>query len=293
MMTRRSLLALVHAASAEPASDPAGALLNHFYATVDSSTYAAIEANVFLREQFAPFEKRTTIRNDSTYSGLYFYGTQTYFEFFEENKGDRKPGDAGVAIGLESPGSSDLLRAQWQKLQPSLTTMITRLLDGSPIDWFQMTSFEETRAKSVVEGLRLFSMEYAPGFAKSWNPSAPRSIEQKAILAAYCAKLQLSKLRETAMLDNVRHLEIEAPEPGIRLRSAQLEAAGWRLRPKRGSILCTGANASVLFRFAAKPLGVSRIEFQLKRSVPVQTLRIGSTTLEIQRSARATWRLRS
>jgi len=142
MILRRELLAFPFALQSAAAPR---ILLNHFYATVDRATYRAIAADTFLQQQFAPFEERTTVRSDSTYSGLYFYGDQTYFEFFEENQGGRKPGDAGLALGSEDPGGSAWLKAQWGKLRPSINTMTTRQLDGSAIDWFETTSFQETR----------------------------------------------------------------------------------------------------------------------------------------------------
>ena len=292
MTTRRTALSLLGTALAAPAANADKPMLNHFYATVDASTYAAVEASTFLRDQFAPFEKRTTVRNDSTYSGLYFYGDQTYFEFFEENQGDRKPGDAGVALGLETATGSDRLRAAWQRLRPSVTTMVTRQLDGNPIDWFQMTSFEETRAQSAVEGLRLFAMQYAPGFVQRWNPAGGASIEQRAILAAYCAKLKLTEARDTSLLENVKRLVIAAPEDGVRVRAAQLKAAGWGVAQRGASIRCQGPNAEVVFQFAPTRQGVVEVEFSLKRAVAKATHQIGRTTLEISPARRAVWRLR-
>ncbi len=287
MISRRGLLAVLTTDLALAADSVP--LLNHFYATVDSVTYAAIEASAFLREQFAPFEKRTTVRNDSTYSGLYFYGDETYFEFFEENHGDRKLGDAGMALGIETPGGSAGLRAKWEKQRPSLTTMVTRQLDGTPVDWFHMTSYEETRAKSAVEGLRFFAMEYEANFVKRWNPASNSSIAQRAILAAYCEKLNLSQVREKSLLGNVRQLEIAAPEERVRVRASQLEGAGWKLKAHRKGILCVGPNASVDLRFAPEPQGVKAVEFTLKNPGREQTLKIGASTLEI-RGKQAIWR---
>ncbi len=291
MLKRRSFLAAASILSAQPR--PVTTLLNHFYATVDSQTYAAIEANAFLKNSFAPFERRTTVRNDSTYSGLYFYGDQTYFEFFEENTGDRKPGDAGLALGLEQYGGSERLRIDWQKLRPSLTSMVTRQLDGKPIDWFQMTSFEETRAISVVPGLRLFAMQYAPDFVQRWNPTSPNTILQRDVLFAYCAKLGLSTVRERTLLRDVTRIEIASPEAGIRIRTGQLEAAGWTLKPSKDSILAVGPNAEALFRFAPTIIGVTSIEYSLKRASPPAKYQIGSTTLEILPGNRALWRIKA
>ena len=291
MLKCRSFLAAASLLGAQPR--PLTTLLNHFYATVDSQTYAAIESNPFLKNSFAPFEKRTTVRNDSTYSGLYFYGDQTYFEFFEENTGDRKPGDAGLALGLEQSDGSSRLRLDWQKLRPSITSMVTRQLEGQPIDWFQMTSFEETRAISVVPGLRLFAMQYAPDFVRRWNPTTPNTILQRDILTAYCAKLGLDTVRERTLLRDVKRIEIASPEAGIRIRTAQLEAAGWTLKPGKDSILAVGPNAEALFRFSPGIVGITSIEFSLKRSSPPAKHQIGATTLEILPGKRALWRIKA
>ena len=288
-MKRRTLLAVLPALAAAP--EPQLPLLNHFYATVDAQTYAAIEASSFLREQFAPFEQRTTVRNDSTYSGLYLYGTSVYFEFFEAGKGDRKAGDAGFALGLENSTGSGTLRAKWQKLRPSLTSMVTRQLDGQPIDWFLLTSFEETRAVSVVDGLRVFAMQYAPGFVKRWNPASRNSILQRDILAAYCERLKLSKLRRSSLLNDADRIEISGPAAGHRIRAQQLEAVGWKVEYNADSILCTGPNATVLLRATPQIIGVTAIHFSLKKQPKPSTLKIGSTTLQLLPNRRALWTL--
>ena len=69
-------------ARAGPQSDPP-VFLNHLYTVLDTATYKAIEADPFWRTQFAPSERRTTVRTDETYTGLYFYGVNTYFEIFD------------------------------------------------------------------------------------------------------------------------------------------------------------------------------------------------------------------
>ena len=290
MILRRELLAFPFELQSAPAPR---ILLNHFYATVDRATYRAIAADTFLQQQFAPFEERTTVRSDSTYSGLYFYGDQTYFEFFEENQGGRKPGDAGLALGSEDPGGSAWLKAQWGKLRPSINTMTTRQLDGSAIDWFETTSFQETRERSLVEGLRVFGMQYAPGFVAKWHEESAASIAQRDILAAYCAKLKMAKLRETSLLENVTHVTIASPEAGIRTRAAQLEAAGWSNKSSEKGLVSKGPNFTVDFRFATRIVGVTEVEMSLKHSSPKSSRSIGKTELEIRSNRRAIWRIHS
>ena len=102
----RSLLAAL--LLAQPVSE-VPVYLNHFYVTVDPATYASIISSDFLRTRFAPFELRTTVRTDSTYTGAYFYGRNTYFEFFDSGKEHRVPGDSALAFGVELPGGLDTL----------------------------------------------------------------------------------------------------------------------------------------------------------------------------------------
>lgn len=283
----RSLLVLL---ALPLAAAPAG--LNHFYATVDSETYAAIEAAPFLREQFAPFEKRTTVRNDSTYSGLYFYGLGTYFEFFEENKGDRKPGDAGVAVGIEEAGGSERLRERWNTVRPAEVSTVTRQLNGAPADWFRMTSFNETRANSAVPGLRLFSMEYVPTFLTAWGAGPQGSIRMADVLEAYCQKLGLAEMRKRALLGNVARLEIAGPAPGLALRAKQLELAGWKVTNKRGKEWhCQGPNTLVVFRAAPTPQSVRRVEFQLQYPYNGPDQTIGNSTMRFK-DRKAVWSFR-
>ncbi|MEZ0314816.1 MAG: DUF5829 family protein, partial [Myxococcota bacterium] len=82
----------------------AGALaalnLNHFYVTLDTATYAAIRDSKLLKEQFGVFEERTTKRGDITYTGIYFYGDQTYFEIFNPD-GKANPASNGIAFGVD------------------------------------------------------------------------------------------------------------------------------------------------------------------------------------------------
>ena len=53
--------------------------LNHFYIVVDSATYKEIEQSPFLHQEFAATERRTTVRKDMSYTGLYVYDANTYF----------------------------------------------------------------------------------------------------------------------------------------------------------------------------------------------------------------------
>lgn len=160
--------------------------LNHFYVVLDSQTYKAIEDDAFLRKRFAVNEKRTTTNADMTYTGLYFYGCNTYFEVFDVGNSPKdQVGDSAIAFGVDQP---DAIRSLQQKLGPSLEPNIksvTRLYQGMQIPWFFMAT---SRSLPYDAGLSCWVMEYQPDFLSNWNPQpkgANRGISRKEILQRY------------------------------------------------------------------------------------------------------------
>ena len=142
--------------------------LNHFYVVLDSSTYMAIEQDEFLRRHFAVNEKRTTTNADMTYTGLYFYGFNTYFEFFDiGNSPKDSVGDSAIAFGVDQPGAIRVLQETLgPSLEPNLKP-VTRLYQGTQVPWFLMA----TSRNLPYEGrLSCWVMEYDPRFLGHWNP---------------------------------------------------------------------------------------------------------------------------
>src|SRR5689334_8696302 len=134
--------------------------LNHFFLTLDADSYNAIQSSAFLRDEFAPFEQRTTVRQDTTYTGSYFYGAQTYFEFFEAGRGlGRVVGASGIAFGVEAAGASLRLKPRLaEALQtPVAVSPITRRVGERDLDWFYMTTAEDRQPSSL---LQTWVMEY-------------------------------------------------------------------------------------------------------------------------------------
>ncbi|HEY4771382.1 MAG TPA: DUF5829 family protein, partial [Myxococcales bacterium] len=77
-------------------------LLNHFYVTPDRATFEAAESGDFL-QRFGALEKRTTVRKDTTYTGLYLYGEHTYLELLHPDSASFGA-PSGIAYGVETPG---------------------------------------------------------------------------------------------------------------------------------------------------------------------------------------------
>jgi hypothetical protein len=199
------------------------------------------------------------------------------------------PGDAGVALGVETAGGSEVLREQWKTMRPAEITMVTRQIQGEAADWFRMTSFEETRTHSAVPGLRMFAMEYAPTFLKAWGAGPAGSIRMADVLAAYCEKLGLAEMRRNAKLGDVARVEIAGPAEGLAVRARQLELAGWKVGRKRGGVWeCVGPNAVVVFRAAPEPQSVRRVEFRLQHAYNGPDVKVGGSVLTFK-DKKAVW----
>ena len=190
------------AASHVTAADEHGPLvtLNHFYVVVDGPTYEAARTSPFLTQEFAPFEARTTVRNDKSYTGIYWYGRRTYFELFEP--GEQGPaGASGLALGVEEPGASATVRKRWEDaLGTAGGGPVTRKTETGEVPWFEMTYARE------IAGLRAWLMEYHGDFLARWygTLTKPRSITRADVLDRYVAKVGLSDRRDSALLRTSR-----------------------------------------------------------------------------------------
>jgi hypothetical protein len=185
--------------------------LNHFYVVLDSPTYKAVEDDAFLRQHFAVNEKRTTTNADMTYTGLYFYGFNTYFEFFDIGNSPKDcVGDSAIAFGVDQPGSIKVLQEKLgPSLEPSLKS-VTRLYQGKQIPWFFMAT---SRSLPYESGLSCWVMEYHPEFLGHWNPQPKgtnRGISRKEILQRYS---EVVKAVDEPCLEDVVGLTVAVDAP--------------------------------------------------------------------------------
>lgn len=165
--------------------------LNHLFLILDTPTYTSIENSEFLQKDFAVFERRTTVQNNMIYTGIYFYGTNTYIEFFDTKKiflGGS--GTSGIAFGVDQTGALNALKAQ---LPPDLLMSeetVTRLLGEKQIPWFS-----SLRPNKLMFGSSLWAwiMEYDPRFLEEWHHDLDadnQGIERRRILARYATFLK-------------------------------------------------------------------------------------------------------
>jgi hypothetical protein len=241
--------------------------LNHFYVVLDHETYAAIEANAFLKKEFASFEKRTTVRRDSTYTGIYFYGSNTYFEFFDESTEKRKLGESGIAFGVDETGAMP-------KPPLSKSGEITREWNGKQVPWFQRLS----PSAPVAPGIETWVMEYLPHFLEEWRPELGegKGVSRAEVLKRY--KKALPENPASPMLEDVIGLTIALEPREIDTFSM------W--------------NSAIRTRFPITfvPVkdgtrGIRRVQFRLRRPPPTNMLMMFGprSNLTLRADGTATW----
>jgi len=276
--------------SSSAVSDPARppVFLNHFYAVIDAASYRALQESAFVTGELAPFEKRTTSRNDKTYTGIYWYGRRTYFEVFEPDS-QGPEGACGIALGVDAPGGSALVKALWAaSFGGADTGLVTRKTEEAEQPWFEMTY-----AKAPPGTLRLWLMEYHRDFLARWYPdlTPARGVTRAEVLDRYVAKIGRSSQRETAFLKDVTTLVV-ALEPAERetLRK-HLVPVGWSTRAEKDVMVLEGPEGVSLrvVEAAAGRRGILEATFSLQKKVAPRTETLGTTVLTVA-SQRATLR---
>jgi hypothetical protein len=251
--------------------------LNHFYVILDHDTFTAIESNAFLKEQFAVFEKRTTVRTDKTYTGIYFYGHQTYFEMLDATSADASLGHAGIAFGDDGNDGNVEPRGK-SPIEGVTPQLVTRGWNGLQVPWFFMTSQPLKRGEE--QGFATWFMQYHPDFLAKWHPEArPSSAEEPTrrarVLERY--KAVLPAVASQPLLGDVTALTLAAKAES-RIRFEAWRAAIGSTFPVK--LVDPGAGSE----------GIRAAEFRLDRApAKEETLRFGAhSTLTLHRES-ATW----
>jgi Family of unknown function (DUF5829) len=240
-------------------------LLNHFYVTPDAATFEAAERSAFL-SRFCALEKRTTVRKDATYTGLYLYGECTYLEFLHPDS-TSFGAPSGIAYGVEEPGALDEVAREVP--EPTLA-----LISRGEAPWFRWC-----RSRRPLEGLAEWVMEYVPEFFTRFHPELPPEhpgIARADALTRYVAACGKLRARADGLFEDVVALDIAL---------APNDAARWKARTTsvNGVELCVapapdGARAGIL---AAR--------LRLRRDAGKAVERIGNTTLSLDGKT-AVWR---
>ena len=279
--------------AAIPESNMPPVSLNHVYRVLDRESFRAADASEYLRTQFAPFERRTTKSGDDTWTGLYFYGESTYFEFLQADpKRDRPVGQSGIALGIEAEGGSAAVRKALGalKLGDAKTIERTRETAGKMVPWFRMTGFEPIDSVLVY-----WVMEYSPSFLKEWHPELRpglSGISRKAVLERYQAKAALTVPPKDPLFKNVTGFRLALDAARSESLGKALAALGYRREAKDGGTTWLGPDVRVdVGPASGESQGITAIDMVLTRKPEEpKVLELGRARLEVRTDGTATFR---
>jgi hypothetical protein len=265
--------------------------LNHLFLTLDHTTFKEIQNSAFLRKEFAPSEERTTVREDMTYTGLYFYGINTYFEFFDAaQEKTRRPGDSGIAFGVEQAGASQVLQRRAAEALPMNRMPVTRQMGDAQVPWFFMLV---PKHRGLDASLSTWTMEYDAKFLARWHSEIKdgnKGIARKEILQRYVAVLEDAPTN--AYLQDVLAITLAADQASVELLTKQGKLIGYGVRIEGDATLLKGPD--FLLRLIPETVtqrGIQQITLRVNRQPEEGTaFRFGAKSiLKFNGDGTATW----
>jgi len=259
-------------------------LFNHLFLSVNALTYQEIVTSDFLRNEFAVSETRTTVRVDypDGYSGLYFYGDETYFEFFDAENSAFSLASFGIASGFEKKGQVEKVKKQIDATSSPYSYVVDRAVDDKKIDWFTALI---SNTKKGHGNASVWAMEYKDTFIKSWlgySSELDGSILQSDVLKSYAIKLRQTKLRQKALMKDIISIDVAMEDQHLQGYADQFVALGWKMTDKGDCKMLTSRNTDVQLCPVSKERGVGiyKIGFSLHREhLGSQKMTFGSSTL--------------
>jgi len=244
-------------------------LFNHLFLSTDPVTYEAILKSDFLRSEFAVSETRTTVRNDypDGYSGLYFYGQETYFEFFDAANTIFPLSSFGIASGLETKGQIEQVNDELNKFDVAVINPVVRQVDGEAVPWF---SAVVGASSAKFKGAMVWAMEYDDEFIQKWlgySSALDGSILQRDLLTSYAIKLKQEELHQRALMKDITGIDVRIEQQFLEAYRDQLKASGWKAKTHGDCTHLTSRTTNVTLcpKSETEPSGIYKMTFSLKR----------------------------
>ena len=267
--------------------------LNHFYATVDAETAAAIRDSAFLR-RFANLEVRTTTGSLSTWNGTYLYGSQTYAEFFgpgdfQVNGRPAPVGGWGIAVSGDRLGHIAELESRLDSAgQKAAVELDTRTFAGRKVPWFTaLTAIgEHGDSGGRDDVVTAWAMEYVPSYFEL--PEASKEPAEGSHDIVSRERYQSDLYRQRMMRDVTRVEFNVAPKDYVRIEPL-LVAAGFRMSRSGNQAVADGDESDFVFNLTAGHMGLRKVEFSLNAPAAAHAELIGNSRLSVGPGATAVW----
>ncbi len=141
-----------------------GVYFNHLYVVIEKDDLQAIRESSFLNDTLVVCETRTTVADSqATWTGTYVYGSDNYFEFFDNSDDESSLGRCGIGFSVDGIGEMDILK---NKLENSYETIMfprERYFNGKKVPWFDALFISDS-AFYMQSLFNFWIMEYKPEY---------------------------------------------------------------------------------------------------------------------------------
>lgn len=260
--------------------------LNHLYRVLDERTYNDITNSDFLRGDFANYEERTSVSNGGkSWTGFYFYGEQTYIEFFVDGKFPQfKSNESGVGFGIETMGAAKIY---FERLKEKFgaqaeSGLITRKVNGKDINWFYDAGVNYRDDNQTFFD---WLMEYEKDYLKNFYPDLKLSedgITRRHNLAR--------KFKAERLFKNIREVTVALNQTERGRFLKELEAFGYKIERKRNEIAAVGQDVKFFIIPNDAANGIVKLKIDLTRKKQGQkTYRFGAKSVLTFKGKTAVW----
>lgn len=246
--------------------------MGHFYVALDQTSFDALRKSPEVAA-LAHVVERHTVAGKDEWTGFYVQGRQTYMEFFgaQNLPEGMRVGDTGLGLTVEQSGGvsaiATRLRSGYDKKVEIWTT--PRTTPTGTIPWFKSTYIKS----DIPQSMETWFMETDPNYLATVHPGDiikdPLSREQS---------LSWSFLPDH-QLDNVIGITTALKTAELAQLATELKLIGWSVRSQGEGFVATGPDLKLTVRPAGARTGIQRVDLQLRRSVPKQTLALGNIQL--------------
>lgn len=235
--------------------------LNHVIVHLDSITYAAVGNSDFLTSAFGSCDVKTVTADSgqSSWSGTYVTGQNTYIEFFNVGQRDNI-GFSAIGFGVETQGG--IARLSEHCTRSGITNFISfvrrREINGVDLPWFEGLGIvtEDTTVRFTTG---TWVMEYRREYMAAKFPNlTPDSIEVTRRL------YNSESYRNDLLLQDIIEIELAVNEPDYSKLLNDLGLYGYKIEQDEETARAIGLEMNVILRPKSESLaGICRIRFAL------------------------------
>jgi hypothetical protein len=253
---------------------------------LDEPTYRDVTDSDFMRGEFANFEERTTVSQDGkSWTGAYFYGEQTYIEFFLAGRDPQfKSNESGVGFGVEQAGAAEIY---YNRLKEKFGAqaekgLITQKINGRDIAWFHDAYVNYKDDKQTFFD---WLMEYEKDFLKKFYP------DLKATEDGITRRQNLARsFKAERLFKNVREATIALDETERDRLVKELDAFNYKIEQKKNETVAYGPDIKFFIVPNATANGIIKVKIDLTRKKQGQkTYRFGAKSILKFESKTAIW----